>query len=130
MVEKRLGGQAVSPPDFGSQGADSNPTGGEIFPEPKWCFIAQSLSSSPFYRREMTEILVKGHKTLTHPSIKDGGHCAVYVPKSLEVLFSNHFTCISHCCLFRSVKNEILFVTVQKFSHFCPTGLIGFAQNV
>ena len=26
--------------------AGSNPAGGEILPEPKWCFIAQSLSSS------------------------------------------------------------------------------------
>ena len=49
--------------------AGSNPAGGEILPEPKRRFIAQSLSCSPFYRLEMTEILLKGHKTLTHPSI-------------------------------------------------------------
>ena len=49
--------------------AGSNPTGGEILPEPKRCFIAQSLSCSPFHRLEMTEILLKGRKTLTHPSI-------------------------------------------------------------
>ena len=49
--------------------AGSNPTGGEILPEPKRRFIAQSLSCSPFHRLEMTEILLKRRKTLTHPSI-------------------------------------------------------------
>ena len=49
--------------------AGSNPAGGEILPEPKRHFIAQSLSYSPFHRLEMTEILLKGHKTLTHPSL-------------------------------------------------------------
>ena len=48
--------------------AGSNPAGGEILPEAKRCFIAQSLSCSPFHRLEMTEILLKGRKTLTHPS--------------------------------------------------------------
>ena len=48
--------------------AGSNPAGGEILPEPKRRFIAQSLSCSPFHRLEMTEILLKGRKTLTHPS--------------------------------------------------------------
>ena len=43
--------------------------GGEILPEPKRRFIAQSLSCSPFHRLEMTDILLKGRKTLTHPSI-------------------------------------------------------------
>ena len=47
----------------------SNPAGGEIVPEPKRRFIAQSLSCSPFHCLEMTEILLKGRKTLTHPSI-------------------------------------------------------------
>ena len=41
--------------------AGSNPTGGEILPEPKWRFIAQSLSYSPFHRLEMTEILLMGN---------------------------------------------------------------------
>ena len=50
-------------------GAGSNHAGGEILPEPKRRFIAQSLSCSPFHRLEMTEILLKGCKTLTHPSI-------------------------------------------------------------
>ena len=49
--------------------AGSNPAGGEILPEPKRRFIAQSLSYSPFHRLEMTEILLKGRKTLIHPSI-------------------------------------------------------------
>ena len=49
--------------------AGSNPAGGEILPEPKRRFIAQSLSCSAFHRLEMTEILLKGRKTLTHPSI-------------------------------------------------------------
>ena len=48
--------------------AGSNPAGGEILPEPKRRFIAQSLSCSPFHRLEITEILLKGRKTLTHPS--------------------------------------------------------------
>ena len=43
----------------------SNPTGGEILPKPKWRFITQGLSCSPFHRLEMTEILLKGRKTLT-----------------------------------------------------------------
>ena len=40
-----------------------------VLPEHKRRFIAQSLSCSPFHRLEMTEILLKGWKTLTHPSI-------------------------------------------------------------
>ena len=42
--------------------------GGEILPKPKRFFIAQSLSCSPFHCPEITELLLKGHKTLTHPS--------------------------------------------------------------
>ena len=42
--------------------AGSNPAGGEILPEPKRRFTAQSLSCSPFHRLEMTEILLKGRK--------------------------------------------------------------------
>ena len=49
--------------------AGSNPAGGAILPEPKRRFIAQSLSCSSFHRFEMTEIVLKGRKTLTHPSI-------------------------------------------------------------
>ena len=57
--------------------AGSKPAGGEILPEPKRRFIAQSLSCSPFHRLEMTEILLKGRKTLTHPSI--------YISRALSV---------------------------------------------
>ena len=53
--------------------AGSNPAGGEILPEPKRRFMAHSLSCSPFHRLEMTEILFKGRKTLTHPSILNLG---------------------------------------------------------
>ena len=49
--------------------AGSNPAGGEILPEPKWHFIAQSLSCSSFHCLKVTEILLKGRKTLIHPSI-------------------------------------------------------------
>ena len=63
-MAKRL---ALPTSDHGVAG--SNPAGGEILPEPKRRFIAQSLSCSPFHRLEMTEILLKGGKILTHPSI-------------------------------------------------------------
>ena len=53
--------------------AGSNPAGGKILPEHKRRFIAQSLSCSPFHRLEMTEILLKGRKTLTHPSFMFDG---------------------------------------------------------
>ena len=56
---------ALPPSDHGVAG--SNLAGGEILPEPKRRFIAQSLSCSPFHHLEMTEILLKGCKTLTHP---------------------------------------------------------------
>ena len=59
--------------------AGSNPAGSEILPEPKRRFIAQSLSCSPFHCLEMTEILLKGCKTLTHPSLSEASsnfpHC-------------------------------------------------------
>ena len=52
----------------------SDPAGGEILPEPKRRFIAQSLSCSFSHRLEMTEILLKGRKTLTHPSTANKCH--------------------------------------------------------
>ena len=78
MWSVRVAEQLVLPTsDHGVTG--SNPTGGEILPEPKRRFIAQSLSCSSFHRLEMTEILPKGRKTLTHPSIKiNVGHCDLY----------------------------------------------------
>ena len=83
--------------------AGSNPAEGEILPEPKRRFIAQSLSCSPFHRLEMTEILLKGRKTLTHPSI---GHLQITASsKSADIYFIQHFAnihfsksvCISVC---------------------------------
>ena len=53
--------------------AGSNPAGGEILLEPKRRFIAQSLSRSSFHHLEVTEILLKGRKTLIHPSIQHQG---------------------------------------------------------
>ena len=72
--------------------AGSNPAGGEILPEPKRRFIAQSLSCSSSHRLEMTEILLKGRKTLTHPSIQSAVstyciHCTV--TKGLTILLKN-----------------------------------------
>ena len=55
-------------PTLDHEVAGSNPAGGEILPEAKRRFIAQSLSCSHFHRLEMTEILLKGRETLTHPS--------------------------------------------------------------
>ena len=66
---------------FGSRVAGSNPAGGEIVPEPKRRFIAQSLSWSPFHRLGMTEVLLKGRKTLTHPSIHIVTSSISFAPK-------------------------------------------------
>ena len=74
-VAERL---ALPTSDHGVTG--SNPAGGEILPEPKRRFIAQSLSCSPFHRLEMTEILSKGRKTLTHPSIQSQSMCFTNEP--------------------------------------------------
>ena len=69
--------------------AGSNPAGGEILPEPKRRFIAQSLSCSPFHRLEMTEILLKGRKTLTHPSIhRASGKVIDFSYLTLRIAFS------------------------------------------
>ena len=65
---KRPRGRAVSAPDFGSRGRGFESRWRRDSSEPKRRFIAQSLSCSPFHRLEMTEILLKGRKTLTHPS--------------------------------------------------------------
>ena len=70
-VAERL---ALPTSDHGVTG--SNPAGGEILPEPKRRFIAQSLSCSPFHRLEMTEILLKGRKT---PNISSKRRESVYI---------------------------------------------------
>ena len=49
--------------------AGSNPAGREILPEPKWHFIAQSISFLPSHCLGMTELLLKGRKKLIQPSI-------------------------------------------------------------
>ena len=64
-----LSGRAVSAPDFGSRGRafetrwrrDSSRTLKALHCTEPLC--------SPSHRLEMTEILLKGRKTLTHPSI-------------------------------------------------------------
>ena len=66
---KRPRGERLALPTSDHGVTGSNPAGGEILPEPKRRFIAQSLSCSPFHRLEMTEILLKGRKTLTHPTL-------------------------------------------------------------
>ena len=76
--------------------AGSNPAGGKILPEPKRRFIAQSLSCSPFHRLEMTEILLKGRKTLTHPSI---GHLQITVLVRVQT-----FTSFNTLQIFTSVN--------------------------
>ena len=75
----------------------SNLAGGEILPEPKRRFIAQSLSCSLFHRLEMTEILLKGRKTLTHPSI----------------FFITHFS-----VLFQDESLRWRILTLSSYSHF------------
>ena len=66
-------GLALQTSDHGVAG--SNPAGGEILPESKRRFIAQSPSCSPSHRLEMTEILLKGRKTQTYPSIQPVLYC-------------------------------------------------------
>ena len=63
LMAKRL---ALPTSDHGVAG--SNSAWGEILPEPKRHFIAESLSCSSFHRLEITEILLKRRKTLIHPS--------------------------------------------------------------
>ena len=55
-------GREVSAPNFVSRVAGLNPAGGEILPEPKRRFIAQSLSWSPFQRPDMTELVERDIK--------------------------------------------------------------------
>ena len=72
--------------------AGSNPAEGEILPEPKRRFTAQSLSCSPFHRLEMTEILLKERKTLTHPSI----HTVRQVAEIFTCKIFPAKTCLEH----------------------------------
>ena len=77
--------------------AGSNPAGGEILPEPKRRFIAQSLSCSSFHRLKMTEILLKGRKTLTHPSILRIMGCTL-----THISLASHFWDLGKQCRPRS----------------------------
>ena len=65
--KKRPHGRAVSAPDFGIRGRGFDSRWRRDLLEPKRHFIAQSLSCSAFHHLEMTEILLKGPKTLTCP---------------------------------------------------------------
>ena len=78
----------------------SNPAVGEILPEPKRRFIAQSLSYSPFHRLEMTEILLKGRKTLTHP-----------------LFTTDHI--IHICSIYKILKVKLLYILIYIFLLFC-----------
>ena len=69
LLMKRPRGRAVNAPDFGSRGRGFESRWKRDSSRTKRRFIAQSLSCSPFHRLEMTETLLKGRKTLTHPSI-------------------------------------------------------------
>ena len=92
--------------------AGSNPAGGEILPEPKRRFIAQSLSCSPFHRLEMTEILLKGRKTLTHPSIHASRrkYFDQISDRIQDILFTKKD-------ISRFSKYDTLFIQVNKRSH-------------
>ena len=92
--------------------AGSNPAGSEILPEPKWRFIAQSLSCSPFRRLEMTEILLKGRKTLTHPSMSH-----IYTA-SLHNWFINQML---QCHLFSSGLNRSKMTSAKWHVHPAKT---------
>ena len=103
--------------------AGSNPAGGEILPEPKRCFIAQSLSCSPVPRLEMTEILLKGRKTLTHPSINqvavhnlDMHMC--FQTQVLKLVQRYNENYLSHRGNY--VKHLTLKATVAQPVHYCP----------
>ena len=93
--------------------AGSNPAGGEILPEPKRRFIAQRLSCSYFHRLEMTEILLKGRKTLTHPSIEHW-----FLPRLILEIKSSvgiHFIPL-YCSM--KLSSFFFFLRVSNFN--CP----------
>ena len=104
---KRPRGRAVSAPTSDHVVAGSNPAGGEVLPEPKRRFIAQSLSCSPFHCLEMTEILLKGHKTLTHPSISRSACVSTQSDQGLCCSLPGKYT--STCCS-RNFKTLASFV--------------------
>ena len=97
--------------------AGSNPAEGEILPIPKRRFIAQSLSCSPFHRLEMTELLLKGCKTLTHPSIE------ISAIASRGIILSKQRTIKAlirlHRCTFvvRKCQNRFSYGVAQLYFH-------------
>ena len=143
---------ALSTSDQGVPG--SNPAGCKILLEPKWCFIAQSLSCSPFHCLEMTEILLKGRKTLTHPSIHRYYHlcrsdfsfpafkCSLYFfafqlclcwklltwsNRYLEVFFSFYYICYCLCRCKKLVLAWVPYCLLQLCS--CITGGANICQT-
>ena len=108
--------------------AGSNPAVGKILPEPKRHFIAQSLSCSPFHHLEMTEILLKGRKTLTHPSISRTCHWRdAYAPSSTLL----DFRIVN---LVNKISGELLELGSRCLAYrLCPRcidDLINFWQNI
>ena len=85
--------------------AGSNPAGGEILPEPKRRFIAQSLSCSPSHRLEMTEMPLKGRKTITHPSIMQ--NCMAKIRKEEIIILDKFNGCYYTQIIIFSVRNAI-----------------------
>ena len=107
----------------------SNPAGGEILPEPKRRLIAQSLSCSPFHRLEMTEILLKGRKTITHPSIMSWLKLYVGPAKtrfSLQRrLISACSVCFSSMCICLFILHMLIFFSsawCQGLAAACDCG--------
>ena len=98
--------------------AGSNPAGGEILPERR--FMAQSLSCSPFHCLEMAEILLKGHKTLTHPSIQTNFSGLVSVFGGLCLNLGN--VRAGRILHFRFVRNVL--ASPMSFFDKTPTGRI------
>ena len=126
--------------------AGSNPAGGKIVPKPKRCFIAQSLSCSPFHRLEMTEILLKGRKTLTHPSSKQlafshnffsrlriwtynfkGHRLSIKVPAKNLVLF---FQLIYWTKLTKQLINGSIFVWICGVGKSIQDLLLNYSQRI
>ena len=105
--------------------AGSNPAEGEILPEPKQRFIAQSPSCSPFHRLEMTEILLKGRKTLTHPSIikTSFGEKSIQIGKLSIPLPTFNSAYVQHI-LIKVVPNESLDIAHYLSIHISKLPLL------
>ena len=93
--------------------AGSNPAGGEILLELRRRFIAQSLSCSSFHRLEMTEILLKGRKTLTHLSIM-----ANYIVIAQLISLDSPVNRLWHPVKWFSASCNILHQVIFFFCHF------------